>query len=70
MIQQLEQARAQYILARTPAQKAALRSDIVDEFEAYRGPLPPDLERFYRKIRAEQDQAEANAAANSAGGAQ
>lgn len=69
MIQQLEQARAQYILARTPAQKAAMRSVIVDEFEAYRGHLPPDLKQFYRKMRFEQDQTEATAANSSMGDA-
>ena len=69
MIQQLDQTKAQYILARTPAQKAAMRSVIVDEFEAYRGPLPPDLKQFYRKISHEQDSAEATAETNSTGGA-
>jgi hypothetical protein len=69
MIQQLEHAKAQYILARTLAEKAAMRSDIVDEFEAYRGPLPADLQRFYKKMRFEQDHAEASLANHSAGGA-
>lgn len=38
----------------TPTQKEMLRSVIIDEFAQYRGPLPLNLIRFYRKIRRGQ----------------
>ena len=52
-IQELQGLESRYLMA-TPTQKAMLRSVILDEFSQYKGPLTPQLTRFYDKIRAEQ----------------
>lgn len=52
-IQELQGLESRYIMA-TPTQKAMLRSVILDEFSQYNGPLTPQLQDFYSKIKAEQ----------------
>ncbi|MHB1952347.1 MAG: hypothetical protein ACYCOU_01245 [Sulfobacillus sp.] len=51
-IQELTGLESRYVMA-NKAQKAALRSVIIDEFAAYHGRLPAHLRRFYRRLRAQ-----------------